>query len=293
MAQARKRILPTGHHHLVFSIPQKYTSEWLRDQRSIISRLFRSVDRALKDWTDEIGLKAGWLLVFQSHGRGLSYKPHIHCLLSDGGLDGQGVWKTLGVVPLGRLAKALSEYFQDGDELFDPQSKEGWSVHGTVHEGSGDRVIGYLGQSMAGVVMALERGWEHDAESAVVRFEDLHGRSPLMTSLKETTFLERYLAHIPPRRAVTVRYYGIYANRHRQDFELAMSQMHRTENRSEAKAEELLVENCPCCHRPMHTIRIVEPGEVVDFRKYGYTKGPPEHGHYVTNLGLEVPITDK
>ena len=84
LEKARGRILPTTHLHLVFSIPGRYVQQWLADRKSLTSRLFEAVDSVIKDWEQSMGLRTGRMLVFQSHGRGMSYKPHIHCLMADG-----------------------------------------------------------------------------------------------------------------------------------------------------------------------------------------------------------------
>jgi hypothetical protein len=279
VSKARSRVLATSHHHLVFSIPESYTEKWLREPRAVIRQLFDAVAQVMKSYSARVGLRLAWLQIFQSHGRGMSYKPHIHCVLADGGLDVSNQWKRLGVLPLGLMTREFAQRFCEVDGLFEPVEPSGWKVHASWHEGSAARVIGYLGQTMAGVVTPIENGLRIDDQAEVVEFEDLHGRCPKPTTLKQKTFVERYLAHIPPDRTVTVRYYGLYANRHREDLEVARGQL-ETESREGQSGEDEYQEVCPCCRQPMHVIMVAEAGKVVDFSKYGYTQGPPKHGEY-------------
>src|SRR5512137_867298 len=38
--KAQKRVLPTRHYHLVFSIPERYTTIWLRHKCAVTEALF-------------------------------------------------------------------------------------------------------------------------------------------------------------------------------------------------------------------------------------------------------------
>ena len=282
MEKAQGRILPTTHLHLVFSIPGRYVQQWLADRKGLTSRLFEAVDQVIKDWEQSLGLRTGRMLVFQSHGRGMSYKPHIHCLMADGGLDIAGQWKPLGELPLKKLTQSLSEYFVD-DELFEPVANDGWSVYVTRHGGSGEQIIGYLAHTMAGVVVSIDQGMSIDQENQTISFEDGHGGGVLRTTLKQTTFLERYLSHIPPERTVTVRYYGLYSNRHREELEAIRRLLEESRPKNQENDPPPYQDLCPCCQAPMHLILVAYAGQSVNYAKYGFIQGPPEHREYRTN----------
>lgn len=281
--KARARILPTGHEHLVFSIPGCYTQRWLADPRSVIAGLFASVNAVIKQLESLSGLTLAWMLVFQSHGKGMSYKPHIHCLLADGGLDANGEWKPLGVLPIQKMTRLLAEEYSESMELFEKPENKGWSVYAARHESTGEKVIGYLAHTMVGVVMSVEQELEVDHEHHRISFQDSHGGSIQKTTLDETVFVERYLMHIPPERAVTVRSFGLYSNRHSDDLEEIRRNM-REHNPMDEEATQPLDygELCPCCHAPMYEILAAGPGEAVNYQKYGFNHGPPEHGAYTT-----------
>lgn len=74
-----KKLLPVSHYHLVFSIPSAFTTTWLRNKKRVAEILFKSVSKVIAELRASTGLLCGSALDFQSHGRGMSYKPHIHC----------------------------------------------------------------------------------------------------------------------------------------------------------------------------------------------------------------------
>ena len=286
LEKARARILPTGHEHLVFSIPSCYTQRWLADPRMVIAGLFESVNSVMKQLESMSGLTLAWMLVFQSHGRGMSYKPHIHCLLADGGVDGAGEWKPLGVLPIQRMTRLLAEEYSDTMELFERPETTGWSVYHGRHESTGENLIGYLAHTMVGVVMSVEQELEVDQDQRKISFEDRHGGILQKTTLEESVFVERYLMHIPPERAVTVRSFGLYSNRHRDQLEELRRKMRdRRAQEQQSEEEPLYGELCPCCHAPMYEILAAGPWETVNYQRFGFSQGPPEHGAYTTRTG--------
>jgi hypothetical protein len=41
----------------------------------------------------------GYIVVLQTAGRSASYNPHLHIIMTDGGLRADGTWQRLGYVP--------------------------------------------------------------------------------------------------------------------------------------------------------------------------------------------------
>jgi hypothetical protein len=277
MNKARKRILPTAHHHLVFSIPGNYTKEWMLDRSKMISRLFSGVDAVLKELEVANGLLLGRMLVFQSHARGMSFKPHIHCVLADGGLNESRQWKPLGPIDLDKMTESLKAWFAKQDPT--EADRDGWSVHQSLHAQSGDSVVEYLGRTMAGLVLRIDEQGSVNKDGQSITFEDRHEGMARQTTLKETTFVQRYLGHIPPRHCVTVRYYGLYSNRHRAELAIARDHLDLFNDREHHEAE-LYVEPCPCCQKPMKQVFRSDFGLGVNYQRFGFGNGPPIHGEY-------------
>lgn len=261
-AKARKRLLETGHLHLVFSFPEAVTQLWLEGERTTVKALFRVVNKAMKKLMKSLGLRMGYILVFQSHGKGLSYKAHIHCILTDGGLDKDGKWQPAGVLPLAKMTewvkKGLGEYKQD----------KGWSIHVSRHSRGGDAVVQYLGSRLSGVVTDIE------ALSIEGEMVTVQGRGGSVT-MKESVFAERFFKHIPAKGLVTVRQYGLYSNRQKAWYEKAKTELNG-ENHKEVVPEPYK-EVCPICQTEMTLVDKWAPRSNPDFTRWGYGVGPPVH----------------
>jgi hypothetical protein len=44
-------------------------------------------------------VELGYIVVLQTAGREANYNPHLHVLMTDGGLNGEGEWQALGYIP--------------------------------------------------------------------------------------------------------------------------------------------------------------------------------------------------
>lgn len=247
--------------------------------------MFSAVREAMAVVGQESGLLLGSLLVFQSHGRGMSYKPHMHCVLSGGGLDRDKNWAELKSIPSRRMEKVAEEKFEEeiqkrlqcGEETQSRNEKaKQYRIYTGIHKGSGKNIIEYLSKSHNGVVIDMGQELIIDEES--IEFKEVDGGVERKTRLNKTTFIERYLNHIPPEGSVIARYYGLYSNRHKEDLRIAKEQV------GDGKEEELkpYKELCPKCKKEMVVIEIIKKYEKHIFRKYGNEQGPPEHGEIVS-----------
>ena len=285
------RILPTSHYHLVFSFPEVFTDIWLLEKRKMINSLFACVAAAIKELGNKHGILLGSALVFHSHGKGLAYKPHIHCLLSSGGATEDHRWATLGSIPynmlLDTVKKTIDEQLRKNKlpvELlpdFGRIRDDEWKLHPVLHQDSGNKIVEYLSHSIHGVVLDLDNDVKIDQQKQTVEVITRHYGKEEKTTLSVSLFAERYLQHIPPSGAVMVRYYGLYSNSHKKELEYIRksSFKERIEKHGEedGKENEDFVEKCPKCHAPMKIFLVLEPQTILDLTFLGFMNDPPKH----------------
>ncbi|MGC3835475.1 IS91 family transposase [Moritella viscosa] len=97
------RLLNTQHHHWIFTFPHELLPLWRFNRSWFQDALFKAVSQTLKQLTnDDKHLKAKVGCILALWGRNLSEHPHIHCLISHGGLNKAGEWcnpKRKGLFP--------------------------------------------------------------------------------------------------------------------------------------------------------------------------------------------------
>lgn len=284
---AQKRLLPTRHYHLIFSIPEHYTRIWLSHKKVVVESLFQAVRTALRTIQESEGLLIGSLLVFQSHGIGMSYKPHMHCVLSGGGLDSTGIYRELGSIPFSKLEAMVEEEFESNikksvgtEEVAEIclEKKKSYKVYTGFHEDGANQIIEYLSGTRNGVVVDIEREVEVVDKGIIIKQNDKG--NVRITHLDKIAFLERYLNHIPPERTVMARYYGLYSNRHKDDYKKAKKQV-----KNDNKEEELTpyIELCPVCNAETRVVFLFKRDELHLIPEVRDINGPPKHG-YIINI---------
>ena len=91
------KIINAQHRHCVFTIDSELRHFFLENRKllglpfdavqSVISRAF------YKDNKSEC-FTPGFILVLHTFGRDLKWNPHIHCLVSEGGIGNSGLWRS-------------------------------------------------------------------------------------------------------------------------------------------------------------------------------------------------------
>ncbi len=287
----QERILPTSHYHLVFSMPQVFTNIWLHEKRKTISSLFACVAAAIKELGEREGILLGSALAFHSHGKGLTYKPHIHCLLTSGGSTNDLRWVGIGSIKYTLLLETVKNTIDDQlrrngipSELLPDYGKirdDEWNLHPAFHKESGNQIVEYLSHAMHGVVTDLTHDVRIDHQSETVEVTTRHYGNETTTILSVSLFVERYLQHIPPPGVVMVRYYGLYSNSHAHDLEYvreySFKGIYHQDTGDGQEEEECVKEKCPNCHTIMKFYMEIPPTTSLDLTYYGFTNGPPKH----------------
>jgi hypothetical protein len=91
-----RRLLPCAHFHVIFTIPHSLLQLWEHNRRWFIGALFDAARSSLLELSADprhLGALPGLTMALHTWGRDLSRHPHLHCLVTAGGVDEQGQWK--------------------------------------------------------------------------------------------------------------------------------------------------------------------------------------------------------
>ena len=230
---ARKpRTLPVHHFHVVFTLPAELRPIAKANQEVVYSLLFREAARTLGELGEShLGATLGVTEVLHTWTRALTYHPHVHCIVTGGGLslDGQRWVKTsekylFPVKVLSRLfrgmflaalrhAHAAGELegisAKDFAVLIAPLYRKEWVAYAKKPFGSVEHVFQYLGRYTHRVGISNQRLLALDEHG--VRFLTKNGES---VCLPPDEFIRRFLQHVLPPGFVKIRHYGLLAPGH-------------------------------------------------------------------------------
>lgn len=285
-----QRLLPCAHWHIVLTLPHELIPLWSFNRSRFTSLFMRCVRESLLELMRHpryrgapSGVIPGLLMSLHTWGRTLSHHPHVHCLLSAGGIDAQGRWRDLPanwVMPvrvlqallrgklLGSLGRAIE---RQRCVLPDALAAQGWrqllrqlwrkhwnvEIRGPYDHGRG--VVLYLARYAKGAPVPPHRFLEllEQPGAATLRMPYLDHRSGQQRTLQLSVdeFISRVLWHAPARGIHTTRHAGLYTAAHHRHHLAAQQQLrHRPQPQqwprptaSHTPAPVL----CPHCQQPM------------------------------------------
>ncbi len=226
--QQQNLLLPTHYFLVTFTLPQELRPLARSNQKTIYQLLFRASSQALLKLAQDprfVGGQIGMVGVLQTWTRDLHYHPHIHYLVTGGGLTPQGTWRSSGKdflvheKPLAIIfrAKLRDELKKCG--LFVSVDQRVWKKDWVVDcepVGNGAAAFKYLAPYIFRVALSNRRLRKLD-QAGNVTFQYNESATELIKSctLSAEEFIRRFLQHVLPHRFVKVRYYGLLAPRHR------------------------------------------------------------------------------
>ena len=226
-----ERILPVRHFHVVSAPPSELRSLAMRHPVEVYNALFRSVSELLLELgRTRLNATLGLTMVLHTWTRELHFHPHIHVLVTAGGLSLEGQRfvhtrkdflfpvKVMGRLLRGKMLDALRKLRRKGifPELSDAAfnrlmaslaAHKCWVVYSKAPFRRSQHVLSYLGRYTHRVGIAnsriLDVGPEH------VTFRTKHGAT---ATLHPVEFLRRFVQHVLPDGFHKIRHAGLYAS---------------------------------------------------------------------------------
>lgn len=224
------RLLPVHYFHVVFTVPSSLRPVFRRNQRAMYKLLFEATTKTLLTLGDDekrLGAQFGITAVLHTWTRELEFHPHLHCIVTGGGLSPDGTtWvaarrkylfpvKVLSRLFRGLFLDGLSRLHAAGDvridgdlhALLDPLYGAEWVVYAKRPFGGPDHVFKYLGRYTHRVGISNQRLLSFDHRG--VCFATKNGRT---ITLAPQEFIRRFLLHVLPPGFVKIRHYGLFAS---------------------------------------------------------------------------------
>lgn len=240
LQERREAMLPVSHFHVVFTLPEGLRALVLHNQRQLYGLLFWAAAETLQAFGRDpkyLDAQLGITAVLHTWSRTLAYHPHLHCIVTAGGLSrDQERWvpsrqKGRYLFPVKALAKrfrgkfltALRVLYQTGalhfggsaaawqappafDALLQSLWGQDWVVYAKRPFGGAEHVYAYLGRYTHRVGLSNSRLREVTADR--IRFRTKGGEECTLAPLE---FIRRLLLHVLPAGFVKIRHYGLLA----------------------------------------------------------------------------------
>ncbi|HSB32287.1 MAG TPA: IS91 family transposase [Candidatus Sulfobium mesophilum] len=243
-------LLPIQYFHVVFTIPAELKPLVLSNKKVMYDILFRSVSETLIRLADDpkhLGAHIGFMAILHTWGQNLMDHPHVHCVVTGGGLSPEGSsWissRKKFFIPVNVMSELFKEKFRaylkrsyELGELVFPgvidYLKERhaferlrrqlyhkkWVVYCKPPFNGVEGVFEYLSRYTHRIAISNNRILKIENGEVSFLWRDYSdGDKVKIMTLYALEFIRRFLLHILPGGFVKVRYYGLIANRNRKN----------------------------------------------------------------------------
>jgi len=218
----------------------------LHHPRRLYDLLFQAASQTLLTLAADskrLGAQLGITAILHSWGQNLLFHPHLHCVVTGGGLSPDGSrWlatrpgyllpvKVLARLFRGKFLAGVKEAYDAGQlslagsvaDLAEPEAfrrwldalyRQDWVVYAKPPFGGAKQVFRYLGRYSHRVAIANSRLLALEDGHVFFRWKDYADdhRTKVMR-LTADEFIRRFLLHVLPKRFVRIRHYGLLAGR--------------------------------------------------------------------------------
>ncbi len=264
----RGHLLPCSYFLVTFTLPAELRPLARSHPKMIYGLLMKAAADALQKLANDprfLGARLGALAVLHTWTRAMLLHPHVHMLVTAGGLSTDGSWidsKHRFLVPVKALSVIFRAKFCAGLQkagLLGGLSPSLWKKKWVTHSkpaGRGEKVLDYLGRYVFRIAIANSRLESFDNGQVRFRYRDNRSQQIRHVTLPAHEFIGRFLQHVLPRGVVKVRYYGIWSPSQRKQLDCARTQLARNRPAdvppllpplAESDALVLSPRRCPFC----------------------------------------------
>lgn len=226
LAQREAELLPCGYYHLVATVPEQLRHAFLSDQKFMYGLLMKIVARAVIDLArneKRIGATPGILMILHTWTGQMTYHPHVHLLVTAGGVSDDGRHWLAGpegfLLPVRSLSKIVAARFRDALEKEKPEVfnslprktwKRAWCCYCKPYGHGRQAVLQYLARYAFRIAITNARILAVDATHVTFRYKDREANCWRTCRLTGVEFLRRFLMHVLPKGFHKARYYGLW-----------------------------------------------------------------------------------
>ena len=231
LAARKAEMLPTRYFHVTVTVPEELRDTLRANQRDGYALMMKAAAEAIIELARDrrhVGATVGVLAVLHTWTQQLLYHPHVHCLVTGGGVSDDGSdWrparkaflvpvKALAKLVRGKLRAALQKKRPD---LVAPDAawSKPWVVHCTPWGEGDEAVLDYLARYVFRVAITNTRIVGLDDQAVAIRHKHRKSNRWRISRMPGPEFMRRFLQHVLPKGLHKVRYFGLWHPAKRKD----------------------------------------------------------------------------
>ena len=244
----KENVLDAPYYHVVFTVPEELNSIIYSNQKLLYDALYHAASATLNELAKDakyLGANIGYICILHTWGSAMNYHPHIHTIVLGGGLDDENKWKETGgkfFLPYGVISKVFrgkyldelkslwndsklkfhgtAEKYQNSyrfKELLDKCYEKNWVTYCKETFNGAQSVINYLGKYTHRIAISNHRIKSMTDTTVTYAVKDYKNEGHWKEkTISGEEFIRRFMMHVPPKRFVRIRHYGLLSCRNKR-----------------------------------------------------------------------------
>ena len=241
LEKQKQNLLDIQYFHAVFTVPDNLNIIFMQNQMKMYNLLFKAASETIMELCADkkyLAAKPGITAILHTWGQNLNYHPHLHCVITGGGLTETDKWansKKDFFIPIKVLSKKFrgkflhylhkeklefhgsAEYLKDSRNFGDFVKglyKKDWITYCKKPFGNAQKVIDYLGRYTHRVAISNNKIISMDGDKVSFSWRDYSdGNKVKVMTLSADEFIRRFLMHVLPSGFRKIRHFGIFASK--------------------------------------------------------------------------------
>lgn len=225
MDARREDVLDAPYFHLVFTVPDILNPVIYSNQKLLYDALYHAASATISELAADskyLGAKVGHICILHTWGSEMNFHPHIHTILLGGGLTSNNRWMDNGenfFLPIQVISKVFrGKYLEELKRLWEEDKLvfhgTDWVPHCKKTFNGAQSVINYLGKYTHRIAISNHRIIRTDDDTVTFSVKDYRNEGQWKElTISGVEFVRRFLMHVPPRRFVRIRHYGLLSSR--------------------------------------------------------------------------------
>ncbi|HSZ89480.1 MAG TPA: transposase [Acetobacteraceae bacterium] len=230
LERRQSELLPVPYFHITITVPAELRAVLRANQRDGYGLLMQACAAAIIELARDpryVGGTVAVLAVLRTWTQQLNFHPHVHCLVSGGGISKDASYwhparrkfllpiKSLARLVRGKFRAMLHQNRPDLD-IADAVWRTSWILHVTAWGNGEQAVLDYLARYVFRVALTNARIVGLDDRTVTLQYKERSTGRRRTCRLTGDEFMRRFLQHVLPRGFHKVRYSGLWhpAQRH-------------------------------------------------------------------------------
>ena len=205
----------TTHRHIVFTIDEGLRTIFLKYHREILLKgLMDDAAQVILDYFNKQKIRPGIILALHTFGSKLEFNPHVHMIVTMGGLTEGGEWKDYDYIPYKMLRVNWQNAVLKLIQRAYTRNAEGFYVNAPKRSRTNvKKILQYISRYMKRGPIALNRIIMYDGDIVMFRYHDKRTNTEEKEIMLAKEFIAALIRHIPDKNFKTIRRYGLYSRR--------------------------------------------------------------------------------